>query len=100
MGIRVREGEKEEGRERKRKGGRKEGRVSVQVTIFLIIFSVEHFVQLYTRKLGFKEDVLRKTLWGDYYINSKTKRICKGARVSDCTHACISLNQIFFYFSG
>ena len=61
--------------------------------LFFYYFSVEHFVQLYTRKLGFKEDVLRKTLWGDYYINSKTKRICKGARVSDCTHACISLNH-------
>jgi ribosome assembly protein 1 len=43
-------------------------------------FSIEHFAHLYSQKLGFKLDVLRKTLWGDYYINSKTKRILKGAQ--------------------
>ena len=68
MGIWVRE------RERERKDSD---------CIFVFFYRIEHFVQLYTKKLGFKEDVLRKTLWGDFYINSKTKRICKGARVSE-----------------
>jgi len=25
--------------------------------------------------------VLRKTLWGDYYVNTKAKKILKGAQV-------------------
>ncbi|XP_074593171.1 elongation factor-like GTPase 1 isoform X2 [Brevipalpus obovatus] len=33
-----------------------------------------------SKKLGFKEKVLNRTLWGDYYLNSKTKRIMKGAQ--------------------
>ena len=31
-------------------------------------------------KLGIKADLLQKTLWGDYYLHSKTKRIVKGAQ--------------------
>lgn len=43
---------------------------------------VNHFAQLYAKKLGINAKVLNKTLWGDYYLNSKTKRILKGAQVS------------------
>jgi ribosome assembly protein 1 len=32
---------------------------------------------LYARKLGVKREVLQKTLWGEYYFNSKTKKIYK-----------------------
>jgi hypothetical protein len=28
--------------------------------------------------LGFSEAVLKKTLWGDFYINTKAKKIMKG----------------------
>lgn len=43
---------------------------------------IEHFASMYAKKLGIREDVLRKTLWGDYYLDKKTKRIYKGAYVS------------------
>ncbi|XP_012525616.1 elongation factor-like GTPase 1 [Monomorium pharaonis] len=43
-------------------------------------FGIREFAKIYSDKLGFSEKVLRKTLWGDFYINSKTKRIMKGAQ--------------------
>ncbi|XP_077988979.1 elongation factor-like GTPase 1 [Glandiceps talaboti] len=43
-------------------------------------FSISHFADMYASKLGIKADILRKTLWGDFYLNSKTKRIMKGAQ--------------------
>eukprot|EP00118_Oscarella_pearsei_P010016 m.59507 g.59507 ORF g.59507 m.59507 type:complete len:232 (+) comp34886_c0_seq10:985-1680(+) len=42
--------------------------------------SISHFAQLFASKLGVNPDVLRKTLWGDYYYHSKSKRIFKGAQ--------------------
>jgi len=44
-------------------------------------FSLETFAQIFSSKLGFSESVLRKTLWGDYYINLKAKKILRGAAV-------------------
>ncbi|KYN37334.1 Elongation factor Tu GTP-binding domain-containing protein 1 [Trachymyrmex septentrionalis] len=43
-------------------------------------FGIKEFAKIYSNKLGFNEKVLRKTLWGDFYINNKTKRIMKGAQ--------------------
>jgi ribosome assembly protein 1 len=43
-------------------------------------FTVKEFAKIYSKKLGFSEKVLCKTLWGDFYINNKTKRIMKGAQ--------------------
>jgi ribosome assembly protein 1 len=43
---------------------------------------VGHFAEMYAKKLGIKAAVLNKTLWGDFYLNTKTKRIFKGAQVS------------------
>ncbi|XP_037563174.1 elongation factor-like GTPase 1 isoform X2 [Dermacentor silvarum] len=43
-------------------------------------FSTSQFAQLYAEKLGVKKQVLEKTLWGDYYLNAKAKRILKGAQ--------------------
>uniref|UniRef100_A0A0A9XJZ8 Ribosome assembly protein 1 n=1 Tax=Lygus hesperus TaxID=30085 RepID=A0A0A9XJZ8_LYGHE len=43
-------------------------------------FCVNDFVKLYSIKLGLKEAVLRKTLWGDYFYNAKTKTVKKGAQ--------------------
>ena len=37
---------------------------------------------MYAEKLGLSETVLQKTLWGDFFLNAKTKRIFKGAQVS------------------
>ncbi|KAM4035834.1 elongation factor-like GTPase 1 [Anomaloglossus baeobatrachus] len=43
-------------------------------------FTIDHFAQLYSQKVGVKPAVLLKTLWGDYYLNSKAKKIMKGAQ--------------------
>ncbi|QRW06583.1 Elongation factor Tu GTP binding domain [Ceratobasidium sp. AG-Ba] len=38
-------------------------------------FRVERFAQMYAAKLGIKENNLRRVLWGDFYIEPKTKRV-------------------------
>uniref|UniRef100_UPI00398E9012 elongation factor-like GTPase 1 isoform X2 n=1 Tax=Pristiophorus japonicus TaxID=55135 RepID=UPI00398E9012 len=43
-------------------------------------FRIEQFVQMYSQKVGISADVLLKTLWGDYYLNTKAKKIMKGAQ--------------------
>jgi hypothetical protein len=43
--------------------------------------STNNFAEIYSNKLGFKKETLMQTLWGDYYINMKTKRIMKDAQV-------------------
>ncbi|XP_006870981.1 PREDICTED: elongation factor Tu GTP-binding domain-containing protein 1 isoform X1 [Chrysochloris asiatica] len=40
-------------------------------------FGIEHFAKIYSQKIGIKKEVLLKTLWGDYYINMKAKKIMK-----------------------
>ncbi|KAJ3116862.1 Cytoplasmic GTPase/eEF2-like protein (ribosomal biogenesis) [Physocladia obscura] len=37
-------------------------------------FRIDHFAALYTSKLGVKESSLKKVLWGDFYLDPKTKR--------------------------
>ena len=43
-------------------------------------FGIHHFSRIYSEKLGIRREVLNKTLWGDFYLNTKTKRIMKGAQ--------------------
>lgn len=38
-------------------------------------FRINSFAQLYSTKLGIKESILRKCLWGDFYLDPKTKRV-------------------------
>lgn len=38
-------------------------------------FRVSKFAQLYSTKLGYKEANLRRVLWGDFYLDPKTKRV-------------------------
>lgn len=38
-------------------------------------FRIGKFAQLYAMKLGMKEANLRRVLWGDYYLDPKTKRV-------------------------
>ncbi|KAH7063666.1 P-loop containing nucleoside triphosphate hydrolase protein [Macrophomina phaseolina] len=38
-------------------------------------FTVKQFAALYERKLGIKRSVLEKVLWGDYYLDPKTKKV-------------------------
>ncbi|CAH2049318.1 unnamed protein product, partial [Iphiclides podalirius] len=43
-------------------------------------FTIETFAKLFSEKLGVKEEILKKVLWGDFYLNPKTKRFMKGAQ--------------------
>ena len=45
----------------------------------LLFYSIEKFADLYSTKLGISKTILTKTLWGDYYLNMKAKKISKGA---------------------
>jgi len=38
-------------------------------------FTVRQFGALYERKLGIKRSILEKVLWGDFYLDPKTKRV-------------------------
>lgn len=38
-------------------------------------FTVRQFAVLYEKKLGIKRATLEKVLWGDYYLDPKTKRV-------------------------
>ncbi|KAI8979493.1 P-loop containing nucleoside triphosphate hydrolase protein [Mycotypha africana] len=38
-------------------------------------FRVQQFASIYAKKLGFKEQVLQKCLWGEYYFDPKNKRV-------------------------
>jgi len=42
-------------------------------------FSLNTFAKIYSKKLGFSESVLQRTLWGDFYINMKARKIYSGA---------------------
>ena len=42
--------------------------------------SISDFAEIYSKKLKVKESVLMKTLWGNYYLNTKKKRIMRGAQ--------------------
>ncbi|KAM5448325.1 Cytoplasmic GTPase/eEF2-like protein (ribosomal biogenesis) [Microsporum audouinii] len=50
-------------------------------------FTIRQFAGLYEKKLGIKRATLEKVLWGDYYLDPKTKRVLgskhlKGRRLS------------------
>ncbi len=62
--------------------GTKKGMSKLSVMYCVLMCRVSDFASMYSKKLGIKENVLRKTLWGDFYLNMKTKRILKGAQVS------------------
>ncbi|KAL3423198.1 elongation factor Tu GTP binding domain-containing protein [Phlyctema vagabunda] len=38
-------------------------------------FTVRQFASLYERKLGIKRNVMEKVLWGDFYLDPKTKKV-------------------------
>ncbi|XP_027138710.1 elongation factor-like GTPase 1 [Larimichthys crocea] len=43
-------------------------------------FSIQQFAHIYSQRMGIKREVLLKTLWGDFYLNAKAKKIMKGAQ--------------------
>ncbi|KAF1815797.1 putative ribosome biogenesis protein Ria1 [Eremomyces bilateralis CBS 781.70] len=38
-------------------------------------FTVKQFASLYEKKLGIKRSILEKVLWGDFFLDRKTKRV-------------------------
>ena len=38
-------------------------------------FRTSTFASIYASKLGMKESILRKVLWGEYYFDPKTRRV-------------------------
>lgn len=60
-------------------------------------FTIEDFSKLYAKKLGIQENILLKTLWGDYYANVKAKKIFKGAQAKGkkCLFAQFVLENIW-----
>lgn len=44
-------------------------------------FRISRFAQLYAKKLGMSEKNLNKVLWGDWYLDSKTKRVISGKKM-------------------
>ncbi|KAI8086124.1 uncharacterized protein BX664DRAFT_386577 [Halteromyces radiatus] len=38
-------------------------------------FRIQQFAVMYAKKLGVKDGILQKCLWGDYYFDPKTKRV-------------------------
>ncbi|KAI9928111.1 Cytoplasmic GTPase/eEF2-like protein (ribosomal biogenesis) [Aspergillus wentii] len=38
-------------------------------------FTIRQFAAIYEKKLGIKRSVLEKVLWGEYYLDPKTKRV-------------------------
>ncbi|CAN3367429.1 ribosome assembly protein 1 [Diutina catenulata] len=43
-------------------------------------FNVSTFSKIYAAKLGFSQAVLAKTLWGDFYLDTKNKKIVPGSK--------------------
>ncbi|RWS09586.1 elongation factor Tu GTP-binding domain-containing protein 1-like protein [Dinothrombium tinctorium] len=43
-------------------------------------FTINTFSNYLSKKMGINEKTLKMTLWGDFYLNSKTKKIMKGAQ--------------------
>lgn len=43
-------------------------------------FRIQQFAHIYSQKMGIRAEVLLRTLWGDFYLNAKAKKIMKGAQ--------------------
>jgi len=39
-------------------------------------FTIDTFVDIFAKKYGTKREVMQKVLWGDYYLDKKTKKFC------------------------
>lgn len=44
-------------------------------------FSVATFARIYAAKLGFSHLALKRTLWGDFYLDMKTKKVIPGSKL-------------------
>lgn len=48
-------------------------------------FRIQDFASIFAKKFGISERVLRKTLWGDYVLMAKTKKIVRKSRRAKAT---------------
>ena len=55
-------------------------------------FSVNTFAKIYLKKLGFSQQALSKTLWGDFYLDMKNKKIIPGKKLKNNSN---SLKPLF-----
>ena len=39
-------------------------------------FTIDNFVDIFANKYGTKREIMQKVLWGDYYLDKKTKKFC------------------------
>ncbi|KAI5951625.1 RIA1 [Candida jiufengensis] len=46
-------------------------------------FSINTFAKIYSKKLGFSQQALLKTLWGDFYLDMKNKKILPGKKLKN-----------------
>lgn len=44
-------------------------------------FSINTFARIYLAKLGFSHKALSKTLWGDFYLDMKNKKVIPGSKL-------------------
>lgn len=44
-------------------------------------FSINTFARIYLAKLGFSHSALTKTLWGDFYLDMKNKKVIPGSKL-------------------
>lgn len=44
-------------------------------------FSINTFARIYLAKLGFSQNALAKTLWGDFYLDMKNKKVIPGSKL-------------------
>ena len=46
-------------------------------------FTIDTFVDIFAKKYGTKKEVMQKVLWGDYYLDKKTKKFCENPPTED-----------------
>ncbi len=46
-------------------------------------FTIDKFVDIFAKKHGIKKEVMQKVLWGDYYLDKKTKKFCSKPPTED-----------------
>lgn len=63
---------------------------------------MKDFAAVYAAKLGVKQEVLERTLWGDYYINTKAKKVMKGAqeKAKKCLFVQLVLENIWAVYEN
>ena len=46
-------------------------------------FTIDIFVDIFAKKYGTKREIMQKVLWGDYYLDKKTKKFCNTPPTDD-----------------